>query len=92
MIEPIPIQRTNGQLAFMADPKSHWFGWIFYKHPDGQWVSLQNMNMERLKLRFAPKDFDWVLPEVGSSSFTVKLADFANNKLDSEEEDKNGGV
>ncbi len=48
MIEPEVIHRTNGQLAFMNNPKSHWFGWIFYKHPDGQWVSLQNMRLDEL--------------------------------------------
>ncbi len=33
--------------------------------------------------RFTPEDFDWVLPEVGSTSFRVKLADFVNHKLNS---------
>jgi hypothetical protein len=31
--------------------------------------------------KFMPEDFDWVLPEVGSTSFRVKLADFVNHKL-----------
>jgi hypothetical protein len=37
----------------------------------------------RLKKRckFTPEDFDWALPDVSSSSFRVKLADFVNHKL-----------
>lgn len=32
-------------------------------------------------IEFTPEDFDWVLPEVGSTSYRCKLADFVNHKL-----------
>lgn len=30
-------------LAVELDKKSRWYGWLFAKHPDGQWVSLADL-------------------------------------------------
>lgn len=35
--------RLCAQIAFMENKNSDWLGWIFIKHPDGQWVSLSEI-------------------------------------------------
>ena len=31
-------------LAIQLDPEHEWHGWLFFKHPDLQWVSLCKIN------------------------------------------------
>jgi hypothetical protein len=36
----IPIGTLDGmEESYCFDVTSDWHGWIFHKHPDGQWVS-----------------------------------------------------
>lgn len=37
------------------DESSGWNGWLFYKHPDGFWVSFRRANAAELKLLGVPK-------------------------------------
>lgn len=34
-------QSMKKQMMLVQDEASSWNGWIVYKHPDGQWVSLR---------------------------------------------------
>lgn len=36
--------------AVEIDPASRFYGWVFYKHPDGQWVTLRKANECELEL------------------------------------------
>ena len=35
------IELVGGEYAIMIDPENGHFGWIFRRHPDGQWVSVR---------------------------------------------------
>jgi hypothetical protein len=38
-----PTLNLAPDLAIDDDPKSKFYGWLFAKHPDGQWVSLADL-------------------------------------------------
>ena len=38
-IETKMIEDTEGCLAVCIDKDSRFYGWLFFKHPDGQWVT-----------------------------------------------------
>ena len=38
-----PTLKLAPDLAVEDDPNSRYYGWLFAKHPDGQWVSLADM-------------------------------------------------
>jgi len=38
----VQCRNENGEpRCIEVDPKSDYFGWVFYRHPDGQWVTLR---------------------------------------------------
>lgn len=45
--------------AICIDKESRFFGWVFYKHPDGQWVTLRKASD----------------PEIRSAEFCVRCGD-----------------
>ena len=43
---------TNREMILIEDEKSSYKGWLCYKHPDGQWVTLRkatNDDIEKIK-------------------------------------------
>ena len=36
--------------AIEMDPENRAYGWVYYKHPDGQWVTLRKATEEEMKL------------------------------------------
>lgn len=34
-------ETDDGRHAIELDATSRYFGWVFYRHPDGQWVTLR---------------------------------------------------
>lgn len=38
------------ELGIQDDPVSPMYGWLFYHHPDGQWVSLANVRQEIISM------------------------------------------
>jgi hypothetical protein len=47
MIETIysgwPGMRIGAELGIEMDPTNRYFGWLFAKHPDGQWVTVADL-------------------------------------------------
>jgi len=37
------IATAGGEYAIMTDPENGHFGWLFKRHPDGQWVSIRKV-------------------------------------------------
>lgn len=35
--------------AVEVSPSSRYYGWVFYKHPDGQWVTLRKATKEEIE-------------------------------------------
>lgn len=49
--EAIPgmVPTANGTHAVMIDPKNGHYGWMFFKHPDGMWVSSRKATEDEFK-------------------------------------------
>lgn len=40
-------ERSSGKvMKLVDDPASDWNGWLLYRHPDGQWVTLRKATDE----------------------------------------------
>lgn len=39
--------------AVETDPENRAYGWVYYKHPDGQWVTLRKATPGEMGLAFA---------------------------------------
>jgi hypothetical protein len=51
MSKLIEATNQNGELrAVEVDKTSKFYGWVFYKHPDGQWVTLRQANAKELAM------------------------------------------
>lgn len=35
------IETADGRHCVCIDEGSRYFGWVFYRHPDGQWATLR---------------------------------------------------
>jgi len=79
-----PSLKLAPDLAIEEDQRSRYYGWLFAKHPDGQWVTLADLKPEmRLQARPASEyheDFGNVLwwhlpvsepPHVGTPTDTA---------------------
>lgn len=54
-VEPTPNERFMPRMLILDDLHAvcvggRWDGWKFYRHPDGQWVSLEKLKEDRLTL------------------------------------------
>lgn len=47
----------DGRHAVMVDPKNGHYGWVFFKHPDGGWVSLRKASGAEFKAAQRQNDF-----------------------------------
>ena len=39
----------SGQYAVCIKPGHRWYGWFFFRHPDGQWVSFRKATAAELE-------------------------------------------
>jgi hypothetical protein len=42
------LLQTNPSCAADLRTDSKWYGWLFTKHPDGQWVSLRKLGQQEM--------------------------------------------
>ena len=52
MADSIMVQCTSESgraCAIEIEPKNRFYGWVFYKHPDGQWVTLRQASEEEIE-------------------------------------------
>jgi hypothetical protein len=47
--EGLTLLQINPERAAELRQESQWFGWLFYRHPDGQWVSLRKLDSREIE-------------------------------------------
>ena len=44
----LTLLQINPDLAAMLNPESQYYGWLFWHHPDGQWVTKRKLSADEI--------------------------------------------
>jgi len=71
----IPLQQCDGTVTHAAclDSDSHYYGWLMWKHPDGQWVTKRKLDNREL-MQVEDQEYYGIVIEGKSKSVLDEIA------------------